>query len=56
MSSPGRDRGQRDSDEELKRRYPATHGEQAFRRGYERGRAYYRRLLADRRSGPRNAA
>ena len=56
MSSPKRDRGERDSDEELKSRYTATYRERAFRRGYERGRAYYRRLLAERRSGSRGAA
>jgi hypothetical protein len=51
-----RDRVDRDPDADLKRRYPATYREPAFRRGYDRGRAYYRRLLADRRAGPRHAA
>jgi hypothetical protein len=56
LSSARRDRDEGDTDAELKRRYPATCREPAFRRGYDRGRAYYRRLLADRRSGPRDAA
>jgi hypothetical protein len=56
LSASMRDRIERDTDTELKSRYPATYRELAFRRGYARGRAYYRRLLADRRSDPRDAA
>jgi hypothetical protein len=56
LSSSMRDRVERDTDVELKSRYPATYREPAFRRGYDRGRAYHRRLLADRRIGPRDAA
>ncbi len=51
-----RDRAESDRDSALKRRHPATYREPAFRRGYDRGRAYYRRLLTDRRAGPRHAA
>lgn len=54
LSSSMRDRLERDTDAELKSRYPATYREPAFRHGYDRGRAYSRRLLADRRSGPRD--
>jgi len=56
LSSPARDRAERDSDTLMKDRYPATYRDPAFRRGYARGRAYYRRLLADRRPGQRYGA
>jgi hypothetical protein len=56
LSASVRERIERDTDTELKSRYPATYREPAFRRGYNRGLAYYRRLLADRRSDPRDAA
>ena len=39
----------RDVDALLKERYPATYREPAFRRGYDRGRAYYRRMLEESR-------
>ncbi|HEY7543177.1 MAG TPA: hypothetical protein VIF11_23765 [Methylomirabilota bacterium] len=54
MSSPKRDRAERDTEEELKSQHPATYRETAFRRGYDRGRAYARRLLGDRRPGSHN--
>lgn len=50
-----RDPAERNAEAFLKDRYPATYREPAFRRGYDRGRAHYRRLLMDRRPGP-NAA
>jgi hypothetical protein len=57
LSSPARDRPERDLDALMKQRYPDTYREPAFRRGYARGRAYYRRLQGDdRRSGPRGVA
>lgn len=49
LSSPARDRAERDTDALLKERYPATYREPAFRRGYARGRAHYRRVIGDRR-------
>jgi len=54
LSLPARERTERDTDALLKDRYPATYREPAFRRGYARGRAHYRRLLMDRRPGPRD--
>ncbi len=54
LSLPARERTERDTDALLKDRYPATYRDPAFRRGYARGRAHYRRLLMDRRPGPRN--
>jgi hypothetical protein len=54
LSSPGRDASPRDADPLLKERYPATYQNPAFRRGYERGRAHFRRLLAGRRPGDRD--
>jgi hypothetical protein len=51
-----RDPAERDIDTLLKARYPAAYRESAFRRGYDRGRAYYRRLLADRRPSRRDDA
>ena len=56
LSSPARDRPERDLDALMKERYPDTYREPAFGRGYARGRAYYRRLQGDRRSGPRDVA
>jgi hypothetical protein len=52
LSSGARDASARDADAALRERYPATYREPAFRRGYERGRAHYRRLQVERRSGP----
>ncbi len=46
------DPAERNAETFLRDRYPATHREPAFRRGYDRGRAYYRRLLAGRRPSP----
>src|SRR5262245_2090862 len=47
LSIATRDRSAADVDVVLKERYPATSGEPAFRRGFERGRVYYRRMLAE---------
>jgi hypothetical protein len=49
LSVATRERSPADLDTMLKERYPATSGEPAFRRGFERGRAYYRRMLAESR-------
>jgi hypothetical protein len=49
LSFATRDRSPRDIDALLKERYPATYREPAFRRGYDRGRAYYRRMLEESR-------
>jgi hypothetical protein len=49
LSFATRDRSIRDIDAILRERYPATYREPAFRRGYDRGRAYYRRLLEESR-------
>jgi hypothetical protein len=49
LSFATRDRSSRDIDVLLRARYPATYREPAFRRGYDRGRAYYRRLLEESR-------
>ena len=49
LSVSTRDRSERETDAFLKERYPASYQNPAFHRGYERGRAHYRRLLADRR-------
>jgi hypothetical protein len=56
LSFSMRDPAERDIDTLLKARYPATYRESAFRRGYDRGRAYYRRLLANRRPSRRDDA
>lgn len=56
LSSPARDRPERDAEAFLKERYPATYQESAFRRGYDRGRAHHRGLATDRRRGPRAGA
>ena len=48
LAAPTRDRDERAAEAFLKDRYPATYREPAFRRGYDRGRAHYRRLLAER--------
>jgi len=50
LSVGARERSERDTDAFLKERYPATYRDPAFRRGFVRGQAHYRRLLADRRS------
>jgi len=47
---------ERDSVKLLRERYPSTYRKTAFRRGYERGRAYRERLVADRSSKGRDAA
>jgi len=44
-----RGRSAADVDAILKERYPATYGELAFRRGFERGCVYYRRMLEESR-------
>ena len=49
LSFATRDRSSRDIDVLLRELYPATYREPAFRRGYDRGRAYYRRLLEESR-------
>src|SRR5262245_9799559 len=49
LSTAMRDRTPGDIDAMLKERYPATYGGPAFRRGFERGRAYYRRMRAENR-------
>ena len=51
-----RDPAERNAEALLRERYPATYREPAFRCGYDRGRAHYRRLLADRRPTPREGA
>src|SRR5215468_1894233 len=56
LSSPDRDRPDGETDALLKERYPATHRDPAFRRGYARGRAHYRRVQGDGRSGDRDRA
>jgi hypothetical protein len=56
LSSAARDRTARDAEALLKSRHPATYRETAFRRGYERGRAYYQRLQAEGRPGERERA
>ena len=43
-----RDLASRETTDFLKQRYPDTYDSDAFRRGYARGRAHYRRLLAAR--------
>jgi hypothetical protein len=53
LSMATRDRSPADVDTMLKELYPATYGEPAFRRGFERGRVYYRRMLEE---GRRNDA
>jgi len=50
LSVGARERSERDTDAFLKEHYPATYRDPAFRRGFVRGQAHYRRLLADRRS------
>ena len=50
LSVGARERSERDTDAFLKERYPATYRDPAFRRGFVRGQAHYRRNLADRRS------
>jgi hypothetical protein len=49
MSFATRQRSPREIDALLSERYPATYREPAFRRGYDRGRAYYQRLLQESR-------
>ena len=49
LSIDTRERSRADVDDVLEERYPATSGHPAFRRGFERGRAYYRRMLAESR-------
>jgi hypothetical protein len=56
LASGARDRNGRDAEALLKSRHPATYREPAFRRGYERGRAYYQRLQAEGRLGERDRA
>jgi hypothetical protein len=56
LSSEARDRPERETDAFMKERYPATCREPAFRRGYARGRAYYRRVHGDQRPGGRDRA
>jgi len=46
QSLSARDMATRDATEYLQRRYPVIYDHAAFRRGYARGRAHYRRLLA----------
>jgi hypothetical protein len=48
QSLSARDLSSRDATGYLQQRYPDTHDSAAFRRGYARGRAHYRRLLAAR--------
>ena len=48
LAARGRDRAESDPDAFLKDRYPATYREPAFRRGFARGQAYYRRSLGGR--------
>ena len=48
LAARGRDRAESDPDTFLKDRYPATYREPAFRRGFARGQAYYRRSLGGR--------
>jgi len=56
QSLSARDLPSRDATQYLKQRYPDTYENPAFRRGYDRGRAHYRRLLAarPRRRGDNN--
>ena len=49
LSLATRGRSAADVDATLKERYPATYGELAFRRGFERGCVYYRRMLEESR-------
>jgi hypothetical protein len=53
-----RARGEAEGDavEFLRERYPSAYRKTAFRRGYERGRAYHERLVAERTSNGRDAA
>ena len=48
--------GERGAVKLLKERYPSTYRTTAFRRGYERGRAYHERRVAERGSDGRDAA
>jgi len=49
LSLATRGRSAADVDAMLKERYPATYGDLAFRRGFERGCVYYRRMLEESR-------
>jgi hypothetical protein len=51
-------RGEAEGDavELLRERHPSAYRKTAFRRGYERGRAYHERLVAERTSNGRDAA
>jgi hypothetical protein len=51
-----RGEAERDAVKLLRERYPSTYRKTAFRRGYERGRAYHERLEAERTSTGRDAA
>lgn len=48
--------GERGATKLLRERYPSTYRTTAFRRGYERGRAYRERLVTERESDGRDAA
>src|SRR5262245_13761726 len=48
--------GERGAVKLLRERYPSTYRTTAFRRGYERGRAYRERLVAERESNGRDVA
>ena len=51
-----RGEAERDTVNLLREGYPSTYRKTAFRRGYERGRAYHERLVAERTSKGRDAA